>query len=264
MKYFIYKTTCKINNKIYIGKSNDKRPKSYLGSGILLKKAIKKYGRINFTREILESVESEEIAYELEKTYIKKYNSQNNLVGYNIHLGGNGYDHSVEYNQDYITEEYKQKVREASQTMWDNMPAEEKQQRCDLVKKSWTPERKAARKKMMQERLSDPVKSKEYKQKLSEAVNASNKRQDVIQRRKDAMSNIDLRERIKKNSEWMKRCPHYKTLNKEVSQPLSTISRLLKNGKITKEEAYIKREEIAKKKIEIRSLIDEWKRSNLK
>lgn len=38
----IYKTTNLINNKIYIGQDKNNNPK-YLGSGDLLKKAIKKY-----------------------------------------------------------------------------------------------------------------------------------------------------------------------------------------------------------------------------
>lgn len=42
---FIYKTTNTINGKSYIGLcSSAKRFENYLGSGVLLKQAIKKYG----------------------------------------------------------------------------------------------------------------------------------------------------------------------------------------------------------------------------
>ena len=48
----IYKTTCLVNYKIYIGQSI-RNKNYYLGSGKLLLKAIKKYGKNNFTKEIL-------------------------------------------------------------------------------------------------------------------------------------------------------------------------------------------------------------------
>lgn len=49
---FIYKTTNLVNNKIYIGQSKKNKPE-YLGSGKILKKAIKKYGIEKFKKEIL-------------------------------------------------------------------------------------------------------------------------------------------------------------------------------------------------------------------
>jgi hypothetical protein len=63
---FVYLTTCKINNKKYIGMcSHEKLDKEkYLGSGKYLKNAIKRYGKDNFIREILEECTTRE---ELEK-----------------------------------------------------------------------------------------------------------------------------------------------------------------------------------------------------
>lgn len=54
---FIYMTTNMINGKKYIGKRlYDKRGiwKEYLGSGVLLKRAIRKYGRQSFKRDIID------------------------------------------------------------------------------------------------------------------------------------------------------------------------------------------------------------------
>lgn len=52
---YIYITTNIINNKKYIGKHKAKvHSKSYLGSGVILNEAIKKYGRSNFTNKVIE------------------------------------------------------------------------------------------------------------------------------------------------------------------------------------------------------------------
>ena len=61
MKYLIYKTTNLINGKYYIGKhETDDINDDYLGSGIALLAAIKKYGRENFTKEVLYVFDSEQ------------------------------------------------------------------------------------------------------------------------------------------------------------------------------------------------------------
>ena len=53
-KYVLYKTTNLINNKFYVGAHEIKKnPDTYLGSGLFLQRAIKKYGIKNFKREIL-------------------------------------------------------------------------------------------------------------------------------------------------------------------------------------------------------------------
>ena len=54
MFYIIYKVTNIANGKIYIGKHETVNiADSYLGSGIALKRAIKKYGKESFKKEIL-------------------------------------------------------------------------------------------------------------------------------------------------------------------------------------------------------------------
>ena len=52
--YLVYKTTCLVNGKIYIGQHQTYNPNdNYLGSGRDLKDDIQKFGRENFKREIL-------------------------------------------------------------------------------------------------------------------------------------------------------------------------------------------------------------------
>lgn len=89
---YIYKTTNKLNNKIYIGqkKSEIFLNNSYLGSGKYLKHAIEKYGKDNFLVELLDTANSRNELSELEIYYIQKYNSTNRDIGYNIAKGGIG------------------------------------------------------------------------------------------------------------------------------------------------------------------------------
>lgn len=87
----IYKTTNLINGKIYIGQDS-KNNSMYLGSGLILFKAIKKYGLNNFKKEILEYCKTKNQLNEQEKYWIKKCNSTDHKIGYNIAKGGNGGD----------------------------------------------------------------------------------------------------------------------------------------------------------------------------
>lgn len=90
---FIYITTNHINGKKYIGqKKYDKNNKwkSYLGSGIALKRAITKYGENNFSKEIIEECETKEFLDEREIFWINYYNATNNDNFYNIASGGDG------------------------------------------------------------------------------------------------------------------------------------------------------------------------------
>jgi len=106
---FIYKTTNLINGKIYIGKcSREKYTNKYLGSGIYLKRSIKKYGKENFSRETIEgNINSEELLNEREKYWIKFFDAKNPEVGYNLTDGGDG---SLGCKK---TEEAREKMRES-------------------------------------------------------------------------------------------------------------------------------------------------------
>lgn len=92
----VYKTTNLINGKFYIGQDSKNNP-NYLGSGTLLKRAIKTYGRKNFIKEIIEICETKEQLNEREIFWINETNAR--IEGYNIAEGGRGgiaYEHSVE------------------------------------------------------------------------------------------------------------------------------------------------------------------------
>ena len=83
----IYKTTNLVNSKIYIGQDKNNNPK-YLGSGDLIKRAIKKYGKNSFKKEILKECLNQKELDEYERFFIEKYNSRDLKIGYNISIGG--------------------------------------------------------------------------------------------------------------------------------------------------------------------------------
>jgi group I intron endonuclease len=84
MNNIVYLTTNLISGKQYVGdhiliNEDD----GYLGSGILINKAINKYGKLNFAREILEKFETKEEAFNAQERYIQQYNTLT-PNGYNI------------------------------------------------------------------------------------------------------------------------------------------------------------------------------------
>lgn len=89
---YIYKTTNLLNGKIYIGKRvyRKKDDDWYLGSGVYLNRAIKKYGRKNFRKEIIEWCNNKDYLCEREIYWINHFNSINSKIGYNLSLGGDG------------------------------------------------------------------------------------------------------------------------------------------------------------------------------
>lgn len=105
---YIYLITNQLNDKIYIGKhSTDNLNDGYMGSGILINKAIKKYGLENFTKEYLAFCDNEDTLNYLERFYIRKYKARQ--VEYNLTDGGDGTlgSHWV------LSEETRQKMGEA-------------------------------------------------------------------------------------------------------------------------------------------------------
>ena len=109
--YFVYKITNSINGKIYIGKhETNSIDDNYFGSGKILRLAIKKYGRDNFVKEIIEYCNDPEDLSNKEIYWIKEINSLY-PVGYNINPGGSGGDnYTFNPNKELIREKIKNRT----------------------------------------------------------------------------------------------------------------------------------------------------------
>ena len=129
----------------------------YFGSGTLLVKSIKKYGKENFIKEILEVCSSTEDLDEREIFWIRELNSTNRDIGYNICEGGRTYrSMKGENNPRYgvkLSEETKEKIREKRKLQ--KMSQKEKDRLSNLWKGDKNPGKN---------------KSEETKKKLKEAA----------------------------------------------------------------------------------------------
>lgn len=88
--HFVYVVTNQVNGKYYKGKhSTNNLDDGYLGSGRAIKRAIKKYGKENFKREIVKMCTTEEEAYAFEKSFITRDDVES-MNCYNTVYGGVG------------------------------------------------------------------------------------------------------------------------------------------------------------------------------
>ena len=125
----------------YIGKCMYDRKacswKTYLGSGLYLQRAIKKYGKENFYKIIIDDADNEEELREIEEYYIDMFDAVNNKDFYNLKnssIGGNTYD------SDKNSERYKKRIEKVSKaTSGKNNPMYGKpktKKMIDAIKKS--------------------------------------------------------------------------------------------------------------------------------
>jgi len=176
--YIVYKTTNKINNKYYIGihKINNKYD-GYLGSGKILIKAIKKYGKENFTKEILFKSKSKQKALNKEKELVNS-NTINDKLCYNLKIGGEGgwdfINKKIKEDEDFLKKRSKN-ISLSIQKLYDNgiLTGWSHAKRDDYV--PWNKGKN----------ISDI-----HKQRISEN-NASKLSDDVINKRMEDYNNID-------------------------------------------------------------------------
>ena len=92
----IYKIVNTTNNKIYIGLTTQPIQKRFdlhcwkaaSGSNYPLHEAIREFGKDSFSITTIETTHDTIVARELEKAFIKLFNSQDKSIGYNTTAGG--------------------------------------------------------------------------------------------------------------------------------------------------------------------------------
>lgn len=133
---YIYAIKNLINGKMYIGKhcgSDD----DYFGSGVALSKAVKKYGKSNFVKEIIELCSESELN-EREVYWIAYYNTYNGS-GYNLTPGGDGWTVGMKHKKESIekiskskkgkvtiSEQQKELIKASLRSYYDSMTPEER------------------------------------------------------------------------------------------------------------------------------------------
>lgn len=106
---YIYITVNLINGKKYIGQHKGPFDLNYLGSGKLIRRAIKKYGKDSFTVSILEYAPTKEKLNELEIHYIDKLKNSGDKH-YNLAKGGNCIGSIYDYMTPDEIEKHKEKI----------------------------------------------------------------------------------------------------------------------------------------------------------
>ena len=127
---YIYETKNNINGKTYIGKKEGTFNKSYYGSGLILKQAIKKYGIENFTVTMLSTHETEDVLNRSEVEYIAT-----RKPAYNIAEGGNGGNTLRYANKEYKDNVVKTRAESLSKT-WNDISPEKRKQWGDNISRS--------------------------------------------------------------------------------------------------------------------------------
>ncbi len=89
MFHTVYKTTNRVNGKYYFGVHKTTNPHdSYLGSGLRLRNAIKKYGAANFCKDVLFIHLDAESAFDKERELVEVFRADPLCM--NIREGGTG------------------------------------------------------------------------------------------------------------------------------------------------------------------------------
>ena len=202
-----YITTNKVNGKQYVGMhSTDNVDDGYLGTGLLILKAINKYGKENFTREILWKCVDLQEAFSNEAIYIKKYNTLS-PNGYNISpTGGLGVPGCFSDETKLKISKARKGKKQSEETIRKRVEKNKGQKRSDEVKRKMGLIHKGLK-------HSDESKRKISKTKKEQkliAWNKGQKRSDEVKRK--------ISENRKGGTSWNKGIPCSEETKRKISE----------------------------------------------
>lgn len=162
--YSVYKIISKITNEYYIGvhKTNNLND-TYYGSGIIIKRKIKKYGKDNFQKIILSVFDSQEEAFNEEKKLLKE--NLSNPMCLNIANGGQG---GSNFTGKHHSEETKEKLRKISSGR--KLSEETKRKIVETRKKNGTFKCKDSTRNKLSQLAKNRYVTNEVKMKISNAL----------------------------------------------------------------------------------------------
>lgn len=175
---YVYVTVNTINNRKYVGQHKaEEYDESYLGSGKILRNAIKKYGRDAFVQYFVCSAESKEELDRKERWCIDFYKQELGRQCYNIANGGNGGDvfayASEDVKQAFVekmtvinrercrTEEFRKQASEHGRARYADQAARDLH--AEKIKETWNdPKMRAAQSQRLKKIFAEYPKDQSY------------------------------------------------------------------------------------------------------
>lgn len=191
--YTIYKIINKINGKYYIGKHITKNlSDDYMGSGKLIKKAIKKYGIENFEKQIIKIYDNEH-DMNIAESLLVDLSDKNS---YNLQPGGKGSWQYINENNLSNTEKCKAKKSIKMKNFWTE---EKKQEKSKEMKKYFEENGTDKFSERLVERYKDPIYKQKFTTKMEEVNRDENKRKKAGKKIKEKWEyDLEFQEKMKK------------------------------------------------------------------
>ena len=249
---------------------------SYLGSGIYLKRAISKYGKDAFYKEILEYCDTIDAAKDRERYWIKTLDALNPNIAYNLTPDSAGFTSEtsskvlaawyVSLTEEQRIQLYQKraegirksrdKFRKRTKEMWAKLTTEEREELKKRMSEGWTEELREKQRQRMQGSQRKSV--HEYMVLKYGEEQAEIKYSEYLSHQKTGSRAAQSR-RIASFKETYSQCPYYAEKNKLVNQRRSVLSKLRKQGKITEEDYVKEYEKTTLDNTRLRQLIDNWR-----